>query len=360
MVSSSVLVYMILRNPREKNKNKSYHRIMLGMSICDICASTAWFFSTWLEPVGSAIGAVGTQATCSLQGFFVQLDVTTIFYSGTLSLYYLLILVYKWENERFAKIEPFLHLNAWTWGLGTAIASLPLKLFNPAGWSCFIAPNPGGCTPSWGTGDEEPNCHRGDNAHYYLWLFFYGPLWIVILLVTFCMIWVYWSVLEEEKQIVDDATEDQNETKPKKSPSRRIANRAGLYVCSFYFTWIIPTIAEINFLRGKDITGLLVFLSAVFIPLQGFLNLVIYTLPAFAKYRKRDYVKYQFIILIWFEMIAFELGCFDGPAEDELLEKDDNKSKVSKRGLEKGPMTMSDWMNNPHGLESPSLLDPAT
>merc|ERR1740124_1079401 len=189
---------------------------MLGMSICDICASTAWFFSTWLEPVGSAIGAVGTQATCSLQGFFVQLDVTTIFYSGTLSLYYLLILVYKWENERFAKIEPFLHLNAWTWGLGTAIAGLPLKLFNPAGWSCFIAPNPWGCTPSWGTGDEEPNCRRGDNAHYYLWLFFYGPLWTVILLVTFCMIWVYWSVLEEEKQIVDDATEDQNETKPKK------------------------------------------------------------------------------------------------------------------------------------------------
>jgi len=62
VLSSFALINIILRNPRKKNKNKSYHRILLGMSICDLLASIAWFFSSWPKPKGTdgVYGAIGT------------------------------------------------------------------------------------------------------------------------------------------------------------------------------------------------------------------------------------------------------------------------------------------------------------
>lgn len=327
LLSSSALVYMITRNPLKKNKNKSYHRIMLGMSVCDICASAGWFMSTWLEPSDSGTyGAVGTKATCSLQGFLTQISLSTIFYNGTLAIYYLLILVKKWDRERFAKIEPFLHLHALAWGIVTSIAGVSFQLYYPAGFSCWVT--------YWA----------------YKWIFLYGPLWIIIFLVTVCMSWVYWSVLQEEKQDMVHITDDQNESQPKKN-SRRLANRAGLYVGAFYLTWIMPSILEIINFTPIPIPPFLVFLSALLIPLQGAPNLVIYTLPAFAKYRKRDHVKDQFLLLIWFKMLAHELGLL----EEKNGNDNENEHIQQREGLEKGSLTMSQWMLNPTPYAEPDI-----
>eukprot|EP00555_Chaetoceros_dichaeta_P012128 CAMPEP_0198260618 /NCGR_PEP_ID=MMETSP1447-20131203/9541_1 /TAXON_ID=420782 /ORGANISM="Chaetoceros dichaeta, Strain CCMP1751" /LENGTH=387 /DNA_ID=CAMNT_0043948325 /DNA_START=168 /DNA_END=1328 /DNA_ORIENTATION=+ len=338
VLSSLALVYIILRNPRKKNKNKSYHRIILGISICDVLASTAWFFSTWPKPQGTdgVYGAIGTEATCSLQGFFAQFSISTIFYNGVLSIYYLLILDQKWSKKRFYKIEPFLHMISLTWGISTSIAGVALELFNPSGWSCWISRQPSDCISSWKRGQAEPNCYRGNNAEYFVWIFFYAPLWIIIISITFCMTRVYWTVSQEEKQYIASITEGQvefnevqDEPKPKKN-SRRLANRAGLYVGAFYLTWIMPTILELISLSSSKIFPTLIFLAAILIPTQGLFNLVIYTLPAFAKFRKQDYLQNQLLVVVWFKMLAVELGLIkvdeDQPKEDTCNDESNNET----------------------------------
>ena len=61
------------------------HRIMLGMSISDMCASIWYFAGTWVIPRGTpswfgdgtqpVFWAVGTDVTCSIGGFFNQFAV---------------------------------------------------------------------------------------------------------------------------------------------------------------------------------------------------------------------------------------------------------------------------------------------
>lgn len=65
-------------------------QLVLGMSVFDIIGAIAWMFST--APINSdfVYGAVGTEATCKIQGFAFQLGFTSIFYNVSLSTYYLL------------------------------------------------------------------------------------------------------------------------------------------------------------------------------------------------------------------------------------------------------------------------------
>ena len=60
------------------------------MSLFDIVGATAWMLST--APIDSEFvyGAVGTEATCKMQGVLVQLGFTSVYYNVSLSTYYLL------------------------------------------------------------------------------------------------------------------------------------------------------------------------------------------------------------------------------------------------------------------------------
>lgn len=72
ILGSGTICYLIMK--RSENNIKTMNRLVLGMSICDILASTAWFFTTWPMPEGTpgVYGAVGTQGTCSAQAFVAQ------------------------------------------------------------------------------------------------------------------------------------------------------------------------------------------------------------------------------------------------------------------------------------------------
>jgi hypothetical protein len=48
IAGSSFIVTDVLRSP--KNRSSPYHRIMLGMSICDLVASISYFLGRWPLP----------------------------------------------------------------------------------------------------------------------------------------------------------------------------------------------------------------------------------------------------------------------------------------------------------------------
>jgi hypothetical protein len=181
-MGSALIVFTVVRD--EKKRNVVYHRLLCGLSVVDISASFWLALSTWPVPKDSGVvWAVGTTQTCTLQGFFTQFGISSSFYNASLSTYYLLVIRYGWKEHQIKRIEPYLHAAPCLWAGCTAIAGLPLKLFNNANLWCWIAPLPSTCVS-----DPAVDCIRGHHAEIYRWAFFYGPLWIMISIVTFNMI----------------------------------------------------------------------------------------------------------------------------------------------------------------------------
>eukprot|EP00956_Cyclotella_meneghiniana_P036896 scaffold132034_cov42-Cyclotella_meneghiniana.AAC.2 len=118
-------------------------------------------------------------------------------YNLNLAIYYAKIIVKGKKENDIVKVEPYLHANAILWGMGTALASLPLTLFNPVGWDCWISAEPLGCKETWHLEEGEvTTCERGDNGSICQWAFY---LWIVIIFVSLMEYWIYATVRKQEK-----------------------------------------------------------------------------------------------------------------------------------------------------------------
>ena len=169
IMGSSYIIFDCVRGLRSgKRDRNTYRRLMVGISVVDITMSICFFLSTWPMPRGTPFtyGARGNTQTCTAQGFFAQIGVSSVMYTVSLSTYYLLVIRYGWPESRIVKVEPFLHAIPLVFGFATMIAGLPLQLYNYGLWDCWIAPYPQGCEESWRNGGET-TCERGDNASLY-------------------------------------------------------------------------------------------------------------------------------------------------------------------------------------------------
>ena len=280
----------------------------------DFSASAAWFFTTWPIPRGTpgVFGAVGNQQTCSAQAFFAQFSLSTVMYNTSLAIYYVLVIVKGWKDDEVAKIEPFLHVNAIAWGLGTGLASLGLTLFNQVGWDCWISAAPLGCQESWNSPDGTTTCVRGDNGSLYQWAFYYAPLWFCIVLVSGLMYWVYYAVrAQETKMNKYKPTTPGHQSRLHKTNSRQISNhkkvqkQAFYYVGAFFVAWLFPTIFQLIIVTTNTFPFPLLFLTALFVPIQGLLNLIVFLRPVYMRYKRAHPT--EFFAYAWFRMLYIEL-----------------------------------------------------
>ena len=77
---------------------------MLTLSIFDLLGSLAIAFTTLPLPTKDYMyGSKGNNATCTAQGFFIQLGTTSSFVSVSLALYYLLRIKYSWSERKIQK-----------------------------------------------------------------------------------------------------------------------------------------------------------------------------------------------------------------------------------------------------------------
>lgn len=291
IIGSFLIILMILR--RKKDERRTYHNLMLGMSISDILVTTSWFVTTWPVPKGTpgAYGAVGNMQTCTAQGFFGQFSITVVMYNATLSLYYFLIIDKGWTDDKISKIEPFFHLNAFAWGIGTCVAGIILELFNPLGWSCYITGYPLGCKESW-ENNGVTTCNRGDNSKIYQWAFFYAPLWAIMLISTGLMYSVYRCVKNQELRTSAYASHTVE-------TSKKIARQALYYLGAFYVSWTFPTIDKLIYLFTGNISYAIILLSAMLMPMQGFFNLLVYMRPTYLRCKNPQ----QNFLMAWFKIL---------------------------------------------------------
>ena len=71
-LGSTIITVMIWRSVTKLTK--PYRRIVFMMSVYDIVQSLSFIMSTFTSPRGSIVWAVGNDATCTAQGFFVQVS----------------------------------------------------------------------------------------------------------------------------------------------------------------------------------------------------------------------------------------------------------------------------------------------
>jgi len=278
----SISIIQDVIKDKEKRSASVFHRIMLGLSLFDAMASVVNILSTWPTPANlseSVFLASGTTVTCTLQGFFNELgNITTIIYTTSLCLRYLLFVKYGWKERDFQKHELMFHVLPIATGLAMAIVGLPLQLYNNAGYLCWYAPAPKNC-------EEFGTCSRGRLMSSFRWIH-YGIVWSAIVLVTLGMILLYTTV---RKQEVSTTTLGTNQRKM----SKAVAAQAAWYIFALYITWLFTTITRVYSTVYEKTNKTSLMLMALFFPLQGFWNAFIYYRPQLIRNRNREGVRTQ-------------------------------------------------------------------
>jgi len=298
----------------QKKRGKVYHRLLLGMSICDFLVSIGFIFSKWPMPSDADIlddfAMAGNLATCCAQGFLIQLSTAVVLYNLSLAMYYLLMVQYNWKESRLQKLEPYMHASAVIVGLSTAFTGLFLDLYNPAKLWCWIASFPEGC--------NGEGCKRGQYALIYRWAIFYGPIWGAIVAVAAIMCTMYLTVRQQETRNNTYAPEG---IECNRKYSRKVAFQGMLYVGAFFITFVPATISRLveSISATHETSFFLLLMFAVTLPLQGFLNFFVYFYPRMkAKSNNRESSKLA-ALLVWFTSIFVGEDQFTAEASEDVM-----------------------------------------
>jgi hypothetical protein len=287
IAGSAIILYMILSDRRVKLK-RVHNRILLGMSAFEIINSSAWLMSVSAVPKGTdgSYGAKGNQQTCTLQGFMLQVGLVVPFYSLSLCVYHYLVISRNVTDAKISKnVEPYMHIISILFPLSTAIAGIPLQLYNFNGAICYIVASPLICliTPFI-------PCTR--NKHYVKYLIGFVGTWITLisLLITVLMIIIYCSVRNRVRAMSRFNFRTRDGIVVRSSSyiqlcrdKRETGIQALLYISAFFLTYIW---SGINLMYNvdktpndpPDILNLLIFF---FQPLQGLWNFFIYIRPRY-------------------------------------------------------------------------------
>jgi hypothetical protein len=212
LIASSIIAYKIYR--RFKNSRRSgvdnrrnfevttYHRLLLGISFLDILFSFGSLGGSFAVPASTGVVfGHGTTATCSAQGFFLQMGAALPLYTACLNTFFMLKIRYNVSDAVVRRrYEPWFHGIPMVFAISTATLGVMLKIFNPINipeMGCWVAPYPKGCIVSG-------ECTRGykiaEWLDLYAWLFAYGGFFVAFLVVLVTSILIYKSILFQERR----------------------------------------------------------------------------------------------------------------------------------------------------------------
>ena len=281
-IGTAMIIFQVARH--KENRSKTQQRLILGMSCIDFSISTVWLFTNLFLPRSKVhLWSIGNHASCSVQGFIVQLLLTSILYNASLALYYLMVIRLRFPQWKVMKIEPYMHALPLILGIGTAVTALVLNMYNPADWDCWIAP-PANCTQT-SEYENTTSCKKFNNIDVFRMAFLFGPLWVVIIGVTAVMSLIFLHVRKQEKKSQRWATTTSTK---RLTNTRNLGVQSALYVGSLYITYTFPTITRLLQLAGKDVPSWLFVTSGIFIPFQGFFNSLVYFRPQYNKLRREN------------------------------------------------------------------------
>ncbi|KAG7355032.1 hypothetical protein IV203_004388 [Nitzschia inconspicua] len=274
---SIAIIWEVLSDHRRGRGTTSIQRVLVGMSVVDICASSAWFLSTWAVPKESGWAfAAGNKATCDFQGFLLQMAIGAPLYNSSLALFYTLIIKLRWSDKELIRIERWIHGFILSFTIGTSFLMLFLKQYNQIGAVCWIIGDPPDCgNSSYRPGDVP--CERGNWAWIYGVALFYGPLWICVIACVVSMIILYHEVKQtlQRASLYTTSYGATHSLGRSGNNSNKVAVQAMLYSLTFLLTWMPSTLWSIaHWYQWSHFA--LDMVAATAEPLQGFWNFLIF------------------------------------------------------------------------------------
>jgi hypothetical protein len=143
-----LILLSIFRTRQMSHHLRTYHRLMLGMSIFGIMLYLS--LSLGPLPVPEAAwpygGAHGNRASCTFQAILRQMGYGTYAYHAMFILNYLLAIRYNLEKKVISRrVEPLMHFIPIGYHVSTTILGLVWNVFNPLGPRCWIGRDINGC-----------------------------------------------------------------------------------------------------------------------------------------------------------------------------------------------------------------------
>mmetsp|Transcript_11172 Transcript_11172/g.15727 ORF Transcript_11172/g.15727 Transcript_11172/m.15727 type:complete len:398 (+) Transcript_11172:133-1326(+) len=297
LAGSSLIIYIILYDLRRK-LSRANNRLILAMSTCDILNSSALIFSTAPIPRDTGIyGAIGNQATCTTQGFFINFGLSVPMYSASLSLFYLFSIRYNITNEDLLsrKYDMMAHFVNLFIPLALSIISAAFKNFNTKGLFCWLEASPYGCDD----GRIDAECTRGKYSSYFETISLAVVLGYCFATTCISMGLIYHSVLRRQKllQNREGVPGDRIILSRIVLEKKETAKQAALFVGSFLITFLFALINVFVPLRARTVKYVFGILQGAFLPLQGFWNALAYLRPIINAIRRENSEKSCFWVI---------------------------------------------------------------
>ncbi|KAL7533763.1 hypothetical protein ACHAWF_004612, partial [Thalassiosira exigua] len=242
----SLLVLIDVVRLMRTGRGTFFHQLMAQMSAFDIVGSVAYAFTTL--PIPSRYhfqGAQGNEATCTAQGFFIQVGTVACYTNVSLAFYYFFVIQRGWSETRLKKKAALFLVAPIVVGLAFAFAGIPfydnmlLWCNNSAGWWPDI------------------------------------PVAIAILLSTVVMGSVCWDVRKKHQASKRWRQGGGGGDGP--NLQTRVFWQSFYYLMSFYMTW--PPYLALQYFwasgREYDNYGFILYAGTV-VPLQGVWNFFVY------------------------------------------------------------------------------------
>lgn len=290
LLGSSLIVQNIVR--KKKYKKDTYHRLLLGCSLCDIVTSVGWIMAPFAAPKASSyrVLSIGNTASCSATGFLIQFGMCFTIYNACLSIYYLLTIRYSVTRDAMKRKERIMHGVCVSWALFCAILPLPLQLYNESQVqsACWLGSFPAGCEAS-----PDVECTRGNIVSPSLIGYIIAAPAAIgsLLIVAICNTLVYRAVRQKELRSRQFA-HSVNRRQAKRS--RATATQAKWYVVVFVNSILWQLIlrlldaSEVISAQNESQWTPFILMSQIFSSSAGFGFLLVYIRPRYLRYRQQD------------------------------------------------------------------------
>lgn len=193
-------------------------------------------------------------------------------YMCCLSLYFLLIIKYKWALQRLQKIEPYMHVCCITFPLVASLLGLINELYNPFIVGCGVQSYPIQCSSS----TNNQVCIRGENAEIYRWFIVIIPIVSALIFIAVSMIMIYVSAkIRQGAAFRFRRPNDTSETVSEQI--REDFRRAWQFTGVFILISMPVLVAMFAFaIYGKE-SFIIALVRAVVAPMQGFFNAIVFS-----------------------------------------------------------------------------------
>uniref|UniRef100_A0A6U2YBH5 Uncharacterized protein n=1 Tax=Entomoneis paludosa TaxID=265537 RepID=A0A6U2YBH5_9STRA len=377
----SFWILVDILSDRKKKLKASSNRIIMVVSALDLFSSFWYFMGNWAQPIDENNGFSndnnkhGTIGSCTASGFFIQLGTMAIpLYNTTLAMQYLLSIRYNWRDDRIWKeFEQCAHAIIIPLAIVLSIIPIPLELYNPWYFYCWITPN----------GWENDSFVRGTRlSSDFFYAIYFALVFSAAIVVTVIMIALYLTVRKTvrrsraydfENQVVPagaaglessqiDSSLNSSDRKPssgtsssmftlegakrmiKRSTStarrqkrdartHQVAIMALLYTIPFYLTWVIPACVFLKgylvwrgMARWQKLPRLQYAMQvyvAVAMPLQGFMNWFAYMFPRIQTFFKKRLSQYCHLSLCCGKSSTAADSQEEAPSESQRMRREE-------------------------------------